>query len=131
VCYNRPFARHDEWRQLNKPEEDLKFVDEAQRHLFPAYLMNSLSLVVALGGFVMWLFCSPHVSMEEAARLDRASGSYFAFDLVANLLVTAGQMTVYASNSREIPQVLYIVLTFGTSIIGPEHSLPPAFGLES
>jgi hypothetical protein len=50
-------------------EED-NFDDSADRHLFPVHYFNSISTVVSLLGFGVWLFFSPHNS-DMAKDLDR------------------------------------------------------------
>ena len=67
-------AQIEQWYQRHEPGEDWEFDDEVQQHLFPTHTMNSLSLAVALVGFVVWLFGSFHASVEEEAHLDRTIG---------------------------------------------------------
>jgi hypothetical protein len=100
-------------------EDDWEFNDEAQRHLFPGHWMNSLALLVSLSGFLMWLFYSPHMHFEDAARLDHTCGAFFAASLVGNLFVTGTNMFICTSNETvyEVLVLLYILTTFGVSII--------------
>ena len=52
------------------PDWDVDGVDNASNLLFPMHLFNSISTVVSLFGFWMWLFFSPHTS-DVAQDLDR------------------------------------------------------------
>jgi hypothetical protein len=52
------------------------FDDNAGWHLFPVHSFNTISTVVSLFGFGVWLFFSPHNS-DVAQDLDRTLGRYF------------------------------------------------------
>jgi hypothetical protein len=72
-CYDRNFARlnvtmFDVDSQDYDPEFDMD--DAANWRLFPAHLFNSMSTVMSLFGFWVWLFFSPHNS-DVARALDR------------------------------------------------------------
>ena len=65
MCHDFTF----EWRNVTyfdvdspkyDPEWDMD--DVAERDLFPVHLFNSISTVVSLFGFWVWLFFSPHMS---------------------------------------------------------------------
>ena len=73
VYYDRSFSRNvafylDEDSPDYKPDWEMD--DQAVNHLFPQHLFNSLSTVVSLFGFGVWLFFSPHQS-DVAKDLDR------------------------------------------------------------
>jgi len=72
-CYDRKFARlnvrfFDVDSQHYDPEWNMD--DDATWHIFPAHLFNSISTVMSLFGFWVWLFFSPHNS-DVARALDR------------------------------------------------------------
>jgi hypothetical protein len=72
-CYDRAFAlrnvtNFDVDSQYYDPEWDMD--DDAVRALFPVHLLNSISTVMSLFGFWVWLFFSPHNS-DVARELDR------------------------------------------------------------
>jgi hypothetical protein len=76
VCHEWNF----EWRnathfdvehQYYNPEWDMVSMEgDALLHLFPTHLFNSISTVVSLFGFGVWLFFSPHMA-DVARDLDR------------------------------------------------------------
>ena len=73
VCYDRTFSVWnvtylDEGSAYYNPDGDID--DVATFHLFPKHLFNSLSAVVSLFGFGVWLFFSSHQS-DVAKDLDR------------------------------------------------------------
>jgi hypothetical protein len=73
ACYDRTFSRLntiylDENSPRYNPDWDMH--DNADRHLFPLHLFNSLSTAVSLFGFGVWVFFSPHQS-DVAKDLDR------------------------------------------------------------
>jgi hypothetical protein len=73
VCHDWTFARmnvthFDVESEQYDPEWDME--DDATWQLFPAHLFNSISTVVSLFGFMVWLFFSPHMS-DVARDLDR------------------------------------------------------------
>ena len=73
VCHDRNFSREsaiywDVDSPRYKPDWDID--DDATRDLFPFHLFNSLSTVVSLFGFGVWLFFSPH-QCDVAKDLDR------------------------------------------------------------
>jgi hypothetical protein len=73
VCYNRAFFRlYAIHGDVDSPDyyPDWAMDDNAVWHLFPQHLFNSLSTVVSLFGFGVWLFFSPHQS-DMAKDLDR------------------------------------------------------------
>jgi hypothetical protein len=101
-------------------EED-NFDDMATSHMFPVHSFNSISTVVSLFGFGMWLFFSPHNS-EVEKDLDRTLGSYFALQWLANLLVLASSLTGNCSDGSGSADVVgllvYLLASFGLSTIG-------------
>ena len=65
-------TRFDVDSQHHDPEWGMD--DAADWHLFPLHLFNSISIVVSLFGFWVWLFFSPHNTSTEpdvAQDLDR------------------------------------------------------------
>ena len=73
VCYDRLFSMESaKFLDVDSPDykPDWTFDDWATNHLFPQHLFNSLSTVVSLFGFGVWLFFSPHQS-DVAKDLDR------------------------------------------------------------
>jgi hypothetical protein len=71
VCYDRTFARFNATHfnvesQHYDPEWDMD--DAADWRLFPIHLFNSISTVMSLFGFWVWLFYSPH-NVRKKTRL--------------------------------------------------------------
>jgi hypothetical protein len=103
----------------NWTEED-NFDDAADRRLFPIHRFNSISTVMSLFGFGVWLFCSPHNS-DVAKDLDRTLGSYFALQWLANLLVLASSLANTCTSSTSagtIGLLVNLFVSFSLSIIG-------------
>ena len=61
-------TRFDVESQLYDPEWDME--ETARLVLLPSHFFNSISVVVSLFGFWVWLFFSPHTS-DVARDLDR------------------------------------------------------------
>jgi hypothetical protein len=73
VCYDRNFAwRNVTYFDVESPKHDPEWDmdDSASLHLFPVHLFNSITTVMSLFGFWVWLFFSPHNS-DVARALDR------------------------------------------------------------
>jgi hypothetical protein len=88
-----------------------------QRGLFPTHSFNAVSTVVALVCFVVWLELNPHPS-PKAAALDTKLGSFFAVQLVAQLLVailTLNNCTKRESTYKAMA-LPYYVATYAISI---------------
>ena len=73
ACYDRTFAwsnvtYFDVDSQWYDPEWDMD--DNSSWNLFPVHLFNSISTVMSLFGFWVWLFFSPYNS-DVARALDR------------------------------------------------------------
>jgi hypothetical protein len=85
VRLNAVFLDVDSLRYDPDWNEEDNFDGHANRHLFPIHHFNSISTVVSLFGFGVWLFFSPHNS-DAAKDLDRTLGSYFALQWLVNLL---------------------------------------------
>jgi hypothetical protein len=151
VCYDRSSSMFnvifsDEDSPKYNPDWDMD--DNAINHLFPQHMFNSLSTVVSLFGFGVWLFFSPHQS-DVAKDLDRTRkcsdlfyvpwfvlsnaffippcmsvnlvGSYFVVQWLANLIVTALALTGYCTSSQTVNVVgglLAACATFGLSTTG-------------
>ena len=85
VCYDRTFAwgnvtSFDVDSPIYDPEWDMS--DAAAWNLFPVHLFNSISTVVSLLGFWVWLFFSPHMS-EVARDLDRKCANFNCISVLA------------------------------------------------
>jgi hypothetical protein len=123
VCDSREFTKFLERKQRGEQrgEHDWgDFDDQAQRYIFPAHWLNSLALVVAYAGFLLWLFRSPHMASIEAVYLDRTCGSFFMLNLLGNVVITgAGLKVCFASyTTRAILISMYGLGLFGISIFG-------------
>ena len=75
VCYDRFALLRISWYEdpdspYYDPEWDVDADESAVYHLFPVHLFNSISTVVSLFGFWVWLFLGPHKS-SVAQDLDR------------------------------------------------------------
>jgi hypothetical protein len=71
VCYNRTIAyrnatRFDVESQYYDPDWEMD--DNAPWHLFPVHLFNSTATAVSLFGLCVWLFFSPHLSVQDKDR---------------------------------------------------------------
>jgi hypothetical protein len=104
----------------NWTEED-NFDDHTGNRLFPIHPFNSISTVVSLFGFGVWLFFSPHNS-DAAKDLDRTLGSYFALQWLATLLVLAtsldGNCNTPAGFVNAVAVLVNMLASFGMSLIG-------------
>jgi hypothetical protein len=146
VCHDRSLEK---WNVMqldvnhpwHRPDQD---VDEnANNHIFPQHIFHSVSTLVSLLGFGVWLFFSPHRS-DVTKDLDRTRtspasiappfwfsripsclscllvGSYFALQWLGNLLVTVSAMTVCTSSPEVAMTVFFAIMlpaTFGLSCI--------------
>jgi hypothetical protein len=152
ACYDWSFSWRNETHfdvgsQKNyDPEWDMD--DSANWHLFPMHLFNSISTVMSLFGFGVWLFFSTHNS-DVARDLDRtcrkkndcifstiyftraltiassrvflAVGSYFALQWLANILVAAtilGDNCVQSYTAHTVLILVSFLASSGLSIIG-------------
>ena len=75
TCYDRFAVLRMAWygnvdSDLYEPDWDVDDAGSAVYHLFPMHLFNSISTVVSLFGFWVWLFFSPHTS-DVAQDMDR------------------------------------------------------------
>jgi hypothetical protein len=74
----------------NWSEKD-NFDDAVENHLFPAHSFNSMSTVVSLSGFGVWLFSSPHnrkhTSVNMAQDLDRTCAHNHSPSILPDLLL--------------------------------------------
>ena len=71
VCYDRTFERlNATYTDVESPlyDPDWDMDDSANRHLFPVHLFNSTSTAVSLFGLCVWLFFSPHLSVQNMDR---------------------------------------------------------------
>jgi hypothetical protein len=129
-CYARTVVRLTGLHlDVDSPQHDSNwnegdnFDDHAGRHLFPIHGFNSISTVVSLFGFGVWLFFGPHNNSDAAQDLDRTLGSYFALQWLANVLVLASSLAVNCSNASATSAVALGILvnffaSFGLSSIG-------------
>jgi hypothetical protein len=121
VCYSRRFARFVEIQRGEKDGEEFgeEFDDNASRHIFPVHWLNSLALVVTYGGFLLWLFRSPHMASVEAAHLDRTCGSFFTLNLLANFFITGTSLNNCTDGTVfKIMLSTYVLAGSGMSICG-------------
>jgi hypothetical protein len=68
VCYDRNFVlRNATFSDIDSPkyDPDWDMDDSAPWHLFPIHLYNSTSTAVSLFGLWVWLFFSPHLSLQD------------------------------------------------------------------
>ena len=72
ACYDQSFDKWNatHWAEGPRYRPEWSMDDDANRDLFPAHLFNSISTVVSLFGFGVWLFFSSHQS-DVAKDLDR------------------------------------------------------------
>jgi hypothetical protein len=151
VCYDRAFSLQSAISgDVGSPDydPDWDFDDNNGNHLFPQHLFNSLSTVMSLFGFGVWLFFSPHQS-DVAKDLDRTCtctdcffsfwlflpnlprsvlcvpvnlvGSYFAVQWLANLVITAFGLMTFCTPSQtmlSVVRILNISTMFGLSVLG-------------
>jgi hypothetical protein len=142
VCFDRSFEK---WNVIHldvnhpryRPDWDMD--EDATYHLLPQYIFHSVSTIVSLFGFGVWLFFSPHQS-DVAKDLDRTRtsptsiaypplpffwfiihvllvshvscllvGSYFALQWLGNLIVTASTLTVCTSSPAVNTAVFFAV----------------------
>jgi len=98
--------------------------DNANRHLFPAHPNNVTALFISVICFLVWYFLSPHNVKHNSAvaeNLDRTFGSFFAVEVVANLIVSATSLGENCNSSPTIHQIsvaVGILTLFGLSILG-------------
>jgi hypothetical protein len=67
ICHQRQYTK----LKNTFGEEEWKFDDLANRHLFPRHLNNCIASAMSLLGFAVWIFFSPHTENESAEALDR------------------------------------------------------------
>ena len=70
-CYDRAFARLNATYfdvEAQHYDPDWEMDDSASFHLFPVHLFNSTSMAVSLFGLCVWLFFSPHLSVQDMDR---------------------------------------------------------------
>jgi hypothetical protein len=120
-CYAKTLVRN----KLFYPDwtaED-NFDDWAANRLLPRHSFTSISTVMSLFGFGVWLFFSPHNS-DAAQDLDRTLGSYFALQWLANLLVLASSLATNCNAASTsvltgtVGTLVDFLATFGLSCIG-------------
>ena len=71
LCYDWNFIRLNATHfDVESPLYDLDWEmdDAATWHLFPLHLFNSTSTAVSLFGLCLWLFFSPHLSVQDMDR---------------------------------------------------------------
>jgi hypothetical protein len=146
ACYDRAFLRHTATNIYQGWSMD----DNANWRLFPSHLFNCVATVVSLFAFGVWLFFSPHIS-DQGQNLDRKRttppcsitvspsppfivrnpclprstcclvGSYFAVQLLANLIVACSSLSDSCPSNSTVNAVgflLYIFGTFALSCVG-------------
>jgi hypothetical protein len=103
--------------EANMSGKEWKFDNMAQRYLLPAHFFNMASTTVSSFGFVVWLYCSPH--MERDIDLDRKLGTYVIIRLLGNVLVNGA--AVWRCSTSPIVfgvmQTIDLVSTFGFAML--------------